>query len=309
MRLSVYLALVGSLLLCVLVRRVGRRLPPPMAAVTLAVSALLAAGAWLWNLALLVGPLAGRVSYVAAAGHWSRHVLAAHDPVPAVTSAVATALVALAAASLAWAAGGLCREIVQVARALRGCDGGTDDGVVVVEDDAVRALAVPGRRGRVLITTGMVHSLDAEERRVVLAHERAHLRHGHVLYRLAVRLSAAVFPPVRPLVAECDYQLERWADEEAARAVGNRRVAARALARAALAGRRQAGPGLPTPALGFADRGVTGRVEALLSPGPAVSVLPLIGLLGFVAAVACATVDASRDLEALFELAQRVLVG
>lgn len=308
MRLSVYLALAGSLLLCLAARRASRRLRPPVAAITLAMSAVLAATAWVWNLSLLVGPLAGRVSYVAAVGHWSRQALAAHDPVPAVTSAAATTLVAVAAAALARSGYRLCREIVRVSRAVRGCDGGIAGDVVVVEDDAVRAVAVPGRRGRVLITTGMVHALDADERRVVLAHERAHIRHGHVLYRLAVRVSAAVFPPVRPLVAECDYQLERWADEAAAFAVGDRRVAARALARAALAGRRQS-TWLPTPVLGFADGGVASRVEALLTVPPAVRVLPLTVPFGLVLAVAAATLEASRDLQELFEFARRFWVG
>lgn len=309
MRLSVYLALAGSLLLCLVVPLVSRRLPPPLAAVTLAGSALLAAVAWVWNLALLAGPLAGRIGYLATLGHWSRHALAAHDPVPAAIAAVAALLVAVAAAGLVTSGYRLGREIVRVARAVRGCETGSGDGVVVVDDDTVRAVAVPGRRGRVLITTGMVHALDAEGQRVVLAHERAHLRHGHVVYRLAVRLSAAVLPPARPMIAECDYQLERWADEAAARAVGDRRIAARALARAALAGRRQSRLALPTRALGFADRGVASRVEALLATPPTGYVLPLAAPMALVLCVAAATVEASRDLEALFEFAQRLWIG
>lgn len=309
MRVSVYLALAGGLLLCLVLRRVVRLLPPPLAAATLAGSAVLAAAAWAWNLGLLVGPLVGRISYVAALGHWSSPALAAHDPVPTATAAVAGVLVLVTAAGLAVCTVRISRELWRVSRVVRTCPAGTADGVVVVEDEAVRALAVPGSRGRVLITTGMVRALDADERRVVLAHERAHLRNGHALYRLAVRLAAAVLPPLRPLVAECDYQLERWADEAAARVVCDRGLAARALARAALARRHRTPSARTTPAMAFADRGVPGRVEALLSAPPDEHRLPLILPAGLVVAIAVATVEASRDLEALFELAKRVWVG
>jgi len=309
MRIVVYLALVGALVLCLVARRAARSVSPPLAAVTLAISALLAATAWAWNLALLAGTLIGRVGYVADVGHWSGQALAVHDPVPVPNAAIAALLVAMAAGGLAWwSVHSMGPELWRIWAAARACPVATDGGVVVVDDPAPRALAVPGLRGRVVITTGMVRALDAEERRVLFAHERTHLRCQHGLFRLAVRLSAAVLPFLRPLVRDCDYQLERWADESAAGAVGDRGLAAQALARAALAGRhwRRTAPGA---AMGFAEYNVTSRVQALLAEPPRSNLRRLTLPLVLLAMTAALSIEAGKDLEALFELAKRVWVA
>jgi Zn-dependent protease with chaperone function len=185
----------------------------------------------------------------------------------------------------------------------RNCPAGTDDGLVVVDDPLPRAIAVPGLYGRVLLTTALVKALDATERRVVLAHERAHLRWRHGEIRLLVRLAAAVLPLVKPLVDDCDYQLERWADEAAAD-VADRQVVARTLARVALAAR--SGPDLAQQLPAFAEHAVTRRVQALLRRPPALGVAHLLVPLAGLAAMLALTVEASRDLEALFELAMRL---
>jgi hypothetical protein len=72
--------------------------------------------------------------------------------------------------------------------------------------------------------------------------------------------------------------LERWADEDAAAAVGDRALTARALARAALArsGHRRASG--PAGALAAADHDVLRRAEALYAPKRRVSALePVLG--------------------------------
>jgi Zn-dependent protease with chaperone function len=153
------------------------------------------------------------------------------------------------------------------------------------------------------VTTGLVKVLDAEERRVVLAHEHAHLRWRHGEIRLLVRLAAAVLPLVAPLVDDCDYQVERWADEDAA-GLADRRVVARALARAAMAAATR--PAFANQLPAFAEHAVTRRVQALLQRPPALGVAHLLTLLAGVAAMLALTVEASRDLEALFELAMRL---
>ncbi len=86
--------------------------------------------------------------------------------------------------------------------------------------------------------------------------------------------------------------MERWADERAAAVVGDRRVTARALARAALsAGRARLGC-----ALQFTDRAVTRRIAALQTGPPprlwsaALAVLALGTLPALLAA------DATSDL-------------
>jgi len=59
--------------------------------------------------------------------------------------------------------------------------------------------------------------------------------------------------------------VERWADEEAARVVGDRRITARAVGKAALI---SSGPPAPTLAAFAAPGPVPRRVAALLGPAP-----------------------------------------
>jgi len=309
MRIVVYLALIGALVMCLVARPVAQHQSPPVAALTLAASALLAATAWAWNLTLLAGTLFGRLGYVADIGHWSGQALAVHDPVPVPTAVIAAVAVAVAAGGLVWCFQRVARELWRIWAVARHCSTATDDGLLVVDDSAPRALALPGIRGRVVVTTGMVQALSASERRVLLAHERAHLRNQHGLFRLVVRLAAGVLPVVRPLVRDCDYQLERWADESAARTVGDRNLAAQALVRAALAGRQPPSAADAVLALGFAERTVVNRVQALLVE-PTPNDLPRLAVpLVVLATTAVLTIEASRDLEALFELAKRVWAG
>ncbi|OSZ60423.1 hypothetical protein OQI_10725, partial [Streptomyces pharetrae CZA14] len=119
-------------------------------------------------------------------------------------------------------------------RALAGLPG---TGVAVLPDDTPYAYALPGggdRTGRVVVTTGLLSGLRPAERRALFAHERAHLSARHHRFLLVVQLAARANPFLRPLRTAVSYTAERWADEEAARAVGDRRVVARAIGKAAL---------------------------------------------------------------------------
>ncbi|MGI5358749.1 M56 family metallopeptidase [Streptomyces sp. CA-252508] len=149
-----------------------------------------------------------------------------------------------------------------------------DRSVAVLPDGAPYAYALPGtgrRGGRVVVTTGMLAGLDAPERRALFAHERAHLAGRHHRFLLAVQLAARANPFLRPLRTAVTYTAERWADEEAAAAVGSRRTVARAIGKAALVSR-----GAPVATLaGFAVAGpVPRRVAALLEPAPSARVWP-----------------------------------
>src|SRR5260370_19725459 len=81
----------------------------------------------------------------------------------------------------------------------------------------------------------MMRALSRPERQVLLAHERAHACGLHFLFTTAARLAAAANPLLRPVAAATGYAVERWADERAAAVTGDRQLAARAIARAALA--------------------------------------------------------------------------
>ncbi|MFD0020223.1 M56 family metallopeptidase [Streptomyces sp. NPDC058382] len=160
-----------------------------------------------------------------------------------------------------------------LSRAWRSAEEGTGDGdLLVVPGTDVDAFALPGyrgRRGRVVLTSGVVRDLKASEREVLLAHERAHLAGRHHLLSAAVDLASVIHPALRGPREALAFHLERWADEAAAAVVGNRRVAAAAIARAALAGAARGRPGKGGyPLLSATSGPVPRRVEALLLPEP-----------------------------------------
>src|SRR5690606_21997816 len=88
-------------------------------------------------------------------------------------------------------------------------------------------------------------------------------------YAASGALLRAVLPPLRPLSERLRLAVERWADEDAAEAVGDRALVARTIAKAALAH-----PPAPGPAGAFADSGVVQRVEALLGAPPGRNTVP-----------------------------------
>jgi hypothetical protein len=137
---------------------------------------------------------------------------------------------------------------------------GHDGSLEVIVSDEPMAYAVPGRPGHIAVSVGMLRLLDPAERQVLLAHERAHLHGRHHRYLWVVALSSAAVPVLRPLRSRIRLATERWADEVACREVGDRRLVARTVARAALA--RDAYP--EGRALAMAEAGAVARVEALL---------------------------------------------
>jgi len=195
------------------------------------------------------------------------------------------------------------RDLVLAAIACRRL-GPAVGGLVVVDDDEPDAYTLPGLGGRVVVSTAMLRALPAAERRVLLAHEAAHLARRHHLWVQAAELAAAANPLLRPAARAVRAGVERDADEVAAAEVGDRALAARALARAGLvraAARREAAP---AAALAGADAAVADRARALLAaPPPRRRVLA-----GMVAALMLATGVAvlvtGVDTEARFEAAQ-----
>ncbi|ROO89030.1 hypothetical protein EDD29_6717 [Actinocorallia herbida] len=175
-------------------------------------------------------------------------------PIPATLGVPATVLFGALCLTAAVVA---LRSAAEVRRA-------TADARAILETDVPIAVAVPGRNGGVLASRGLLAALDPRELRVVFEHEGAHLRYAHHRYLAVAALAAACVPPLRPLRSRLRFALERWADEEAAEAVGDREQVARTIARVALLQR----PPAPGPLLAFADSGVVGRVRALLVRAP-----------------------------------------
>jgi beta-lactamase regulating signal transducer with metallopeptidase domain len=170
---------------------------------------------------------------------------------------------------------------------------------------------------RIVITAGMLRALSDPERRVLLAHERAHASGLHYLFTTAARLAAAANPLLRPVAAATGYTLERWADERAAAVTGDRQLAARAIARAALAAtaapsrnsRRAAQAAsvlgaVSTPARMRRAGPVPRRVAALLRPPPDLRPLLLAAAVLLVAVAGVSALEAARDLHAMLESAR-----
>ena len=150
---------------------------------------------------------------------------------------------------------------------------------VVLDDPRPAAYCVAGRPAAIVVTTGALNVLDRPQLGAVLAHERAHLAHGHHALATLTQGLAAAFPGV-PLfsrgAAEVGRLAEMAADDAASRTSGRPALVAALLAIATgtavptegIPGR----PALPRGALAAAAHAVPARVERLLRPtSPATS--------------------------------------
>jgi Zn-dependent protease with chaperone function len=268
---TVYLPLVAVLILAGVAPVIGRRLSPAAAARVLGAVAVVAGAATATTLVLLA---IGGVLRPIAMADWgldadTAHAVLAADSVPWPLGAAA---VALLVAAVVRALRVICGERAALDE-LRRVVAGHRGELLVLDDERPYAYAVPSGPGTIIVSTAMLTALDAAERRAMLAHERAHLTGHHHRYRLISRLAAALNPALRQLDREISFQIERWADEHAATLTG-RPVAARSLARAALAG-PSGSPGV----LAYAQHAVASRVRALTtgpSPDRWIAVLPTL---------------------------------
>ena len=231
------------------------RVRPSVMTLGLTVLAGVAAAAALSAAAMVSMVFVGQVPAIRERLAWCFVVTGDHR-IPTLAGAIALAALAGMVGSAVWRI-----------RRLRGVERFDGDSLVVLPTDVPTAFAVPGRPGQIVVSTGMLRSLAHDERRVLLAHERAHLHRRHHRYLWVADVAAASLPVLRPLQHAIRLATERWADEEAAAEVGDRRLVARAISRAALA---QPDP-RPVGAMAMAGPGVGRRVEALLEnpPGPA----------------------------------------
>jgi hypothetical protein len=199
-----------------------------------------------------------------------------------------------------------CRFLWWTVRLRRGLERPAGrEGLVVLPNDEPLAVALPVHGGLIVVSRGVLAALDSRETCALLAHERAHLRCRHHLFLAAVNLSTVVNPLIRPLRSAAVFSLERWADELAVQRVGDRRVVATAVAKAALASTK------PTRfALAAAGGPVPRRVSALLhEPAPRrywpwLTALCVGATVAITAWSAQATVEAAADLHTGIEIAK-----
>ncbi len=281
----------------------ARRLPPQVATWLLSGGGLVAAAGSTASLSLLAFWYVAQTPVLADQAQWSDAVLRTGDAVSTPVGLFATVAVLFAAVRVLYAA---VRRSTAVLQAHRLAHALPDTGSELSVIDAARpqAFAVPGRPGRIVVTTGLLRTLDATERRAVLAHERSHLDHHHHLHHSAAHLSAAVNPLLARLPAAVELSCERWADEDAAHTC-SRDTVADALTRAATSNPlSHITAGLITAVLAVAATDVADRVRALRAPAPRLVVWRLAVPLGLLAATTTAVAVAMHDTESLFELAR-----
>lgn len=249
-----------------------------------------------------------QIPAIGEAGQWSSASLALHDPVPAALG-VSACLVML---TLGWSAVGRARGIgselwAAVCASRRLAAPGQQ--MVVLDDPRPDAYALPGLwGGRIVVTRSMLAALDVDERRVLLAHEASHLRHRHHLYVALTEIAAAANPLLCRLPSLIRLAVERWADEDAATAVADRSLVARAVARASLASSR-ASATTPVPVLAMAGAAAAARTHALLRPAPRRRPALACAAVALVLMSGVAVLQVSHAAEHRFEDAHAAFLG
>jgi Zn-dependent protease with chaperone function len=301
-----------ALVLRMLAPRLAARLPPQAATwllTGLALTAALTCGLILSGAAVIS---IAQLPQAAHVGQWSAAVLRDADSPPPALGFAAALVVALLIVAALYRCGLSVRALLRARRVLTTLPAVAAQ-LSVVPGDVPTAYAVGGRSGRIVVSTAMLSALGAGERRALLAHEHAHLRHRHFVFVQLTELAAAANPLLLPVVAAVRRSIERWADEDAAVLVGDRRLAARSLARAAVLHSSRppahSGPNLAQPLIGFAamvDGEVPTRVRALLAPPPRpqwrIRVTLILGALGCWVAGAVVTIR----LHGLIEIAEHL---
>jgi Zn-dependent protease with chaperone function len=321
--LAVSLPLAVPLVAAACARPIASRLPPQAATWLLTGAAVALAGLSAAVLGVLALTAVIRIPLVADIGDMSLQVIHRNDPASLSAAVTAGTLLAAATAAACRAAWRRARALLAAARHARCLPGSSQ--VVVVPDGTADAYAVPGWPGRIVVTAGMLDALNPAERQVLLEHERAHATGHHYLFTALTYFAAAGNPLLRPVAAAVTYTIERWADERAARACGDRRLAARAIGKAALAsaeGMTLGTPRRPAAAAAVGIAGIAGpaalrgagrlrgagpvprRVAALLAPPPRIRPLLVVAVAGLVLISGVSALDAVRDLHTVVELAQ-----
>lgn len=316
MRVFVYVTLFFPLAAVPMARLATERLHPRFATWLLSGAAVILAATSCGALGLLAMAALVRIPLLARLGHWSSTVVDSGDSTSTAVALIAGVLFGAALLATVVFVVARTRALIDAFSHARGLPG--RESLVVIPERGADAYTVPGRPGRIVVSEGMLDALDQPGRQALLAHENAHLNSRHYIFTTAARLAAAANPLLRPLAGAVDYAVERWADEAAATAVGDRRQVATAVARAAIAAKHSPSRFSPAAALGVVfsrggglrpgDSGpVPRRVAALLGPAPRTSLLALAAALALVAVAGVCALEAANDLQDLLSLAHHAV--
>jgi hypothetical protein len=287
-----------------LARRALDRLVPAAALWVITVSSVVLAGCSLAALGSFVLTGLLKLPVFASLGELIHPLRTASDLVVVPVAATSVGVLTVGAGTLA-------RSVLHQLRAFRTARTQADHrptagDLCVIDSPRPDAYALPGRPHRIVVTTAMLRSLDAAEREALFAHERAHNDGGHHFFLAAAELAAHCHPALRAVRESIRLAAERAADEAAAGAVGDRRLTARAIARAALAG-QSAHSDRPDFAPAATSGPVPRRVQALLSAPEAShrTVSWIAALLVACAVVSCGAVGTGMiDFHHRVEVAQ-----
>lgn len=309
MHFAVYVPLLAPLLLLPCLRLLAPQLHPRFASWLLMITMVALGLGSTASLAILTAAGLVKLPVAQLTGRWSAELLAQYDAVGLPVGVGAAAGLAGSVVACGYTLARWARALNRARRELGEVAG--DAAFTVVPDDTPYAYTLPGSRGKIVVSSGMLRALTTAERRALLAHERAHLESRHDLIHCLAMLAVRLNPLLVPLRATLSYTIERWADESAVRDTGDRPAAARAIGKAALAARAGSRP--PVGSLAAAAGPVPRRVQALLRPAP---VLGLRGLLRSFVGVICAgtivmvvgsglaTVEAASDLNRALETSE-----
>ena len=225
-----------------------RRLPPRLAARLATIGLIIVTLAALPTALVVAIAFLGHVPWLGLGFQWCARAFGLHGSVPAWVGIPVVVLLGVGTLRTA--------RLVRDHRRMR-LD--VPHPVHIAHSQRPFAVTLPGRAGQIVISTAMVDMLDEDERRVVLAHEEAHGRFRHDRYLFVAELTAAALPPLRAMARRVTYSIERWADEAAAAACGDRKLVAVTLGKVALHSN-------PRTVAGFAGLGVAARMGALLAP-------------------------------------------
>ncbi|QUQ65650.1 M56 family metallopeptidase [Kutzneria sp. CA-103260] len=294
MTVSALAALAAMLVFTAVAPWLGDRLPPAIGAWALVAGSVIVAGSTGLVLAVLALTWLGQAPVVAWLAEWSPSELGATNPVPDFVGVGCSVLLVVVGLRLLVRVIRRGRAMVDVRRANRGAAAT----VVVVDSDRPDAFATPSPGGLIVVTSALLAALTPAEQRVVIAHERAHLRHGHAWLLLLADLAEAVNPLLRNTFDVVRHAVERWADEDAAQRTGDRRLVARTVARVALLRHDNKNRPLTPAATGGQ---VPRRVRALLSPSPGSRPWLVAVIAMVVVCSAVATVAVERTGDSLFD--------
>ena len=237
-----------SLVLAAVATSVHRRLPPRLAARCVTIALVLGVTAALPTALAVAVAFLAHAPVIGFGFEWCAQAMGLHSAVPPWLGGPVVVLIAVGSV-----------RVFRLLRQHRTLRIASPHPIHFAHSHKPYAVTLPGPAGHIVISTAMVDLLDEEEQRIVIAHERAHARYRHDRYLLTAELAAAALPPLRAMAKRVNYSIERWADEAAAAACGDRRLVAMTLGKVAL----QTSP--PTVA-GFAGLGVASRMGALLEP-------------------------------------------